>query len=71
MTKAIVLMIGILASTTVFADSGKYVCTDRSDARSQNAQEALNLLNCDTTKPFSVSMVGTQYPYMIVCCVQK
>ena len=60
------------SSSFAMAESGKFVCADDSSVNyiwsAKDVAAALNNLNCDTTKPVTVSKADK---YTLVCCVQK
>ena len=70
------LILFLFASPLVaLADSGKYVCISSATYNdAQKVADALNSLNCDTSKPVSgipVAYGANGTNDVIVCCVQK
>ena len=75
--KKIILVLSIFAimgaSANQAVGSGMYICDDVEayPGHLKNLAEALNKMNCDTAKPFTVNKTFENTNYYGVCCVQK
>jgi hypothetical protein len=71
----LVFTLSSIVSSVVLASSGQYACKDVHESSYTNISakdiaDALNSMNCDTSKPISVNPVR-DIGYGTVCCVQK
>ena len=77
--KTIFASLLILLPTLASAASGQYTCSTTYNGEFINAShvgDSLNIMNCDTAKPFSVTpdwinSHSDANVLFIVCCVQK